>query len=312
MTFELQPVAEEVGNGIQEIYNQVQRGLGQLVDSTRFAETAQPRVASWVATAEGIADNITDIADLHTTDDYSDDAMALEAAVERANQIADQASVVRDLSQSLNSEAENLIGRLEKISDDVDITSSSIDSIKEDLQGVQSSLESSATEVYSLIEDVDTINDIIDEAQTEIESSEQLIAQTDVTAVCESVDRLSVWLGTEMSGSGTEPGGPLTPELESAGSGMGLALDDSLTHRVTRLDEGVENVGVALGVAWGVVNSAVNYSSSLQQQADMICRYIIPYFSAASHTMSRLFNHFSLSVFYQRVWRLAELRWKPF
>ena len=282
MTFELQPTAEEVGNGIQEIYNRVQRGLGQLVDSTLFAETVTPRVADWVATAESIADDVTAIVELHATEDYSDDVMALEGAVERANQIAVRATGVRDLSQSLNGEAENLIGGLQRISDDVDITSSSIRDIAEELEEVENLLEMTATEVSSLIQDVSTINDVIERAQTEIESSEQVISQTNITAVCESVDELRYWIGMEtpaMSGSGTELGGPLTPELGDgmepavSGSGMGLA-PNSLTNQVARLEEGVESVGVALGVVRGVVSSAVDYGTSLQEQADMICRYV--------------------------------------
>ena len=314
-TFDLQPTAEEVGIHIQEIYNEVQRGLGQLVDSSLFAETAQPKVAGWVTTAEDIADDVTGIAQLHTTEDYSDDVMSLEGAVERANQVADRAAGVHGLSQSLNSEAQNLIGGLGQISDDVTMLSSSVEDIEEELRRVQSSLETSTTETSSLIQDVDVINDIVDRAETEIGSLEQVISQTNLTGVCEAVHQLSAWIGMEtreMPGSGTEPEGPLTPgsgdgiEPEVSGSGMGPEAEDSLTDQVTLLERGVGDVGVALGVAGGVVNSSVNYSLTLQQQAESICRYIHIPFSFNSLSLS-----LSLSEFYQKVWSQGEQQWKP-
>ena len=278
VTSDLQPTAEEVGNHVQTIYNQVQRGLAQLVDSTQFAESAQPLVSGWVSTAEAISDDVTGIAQLHTAEGYSDDIVSLEDDVERANQIAEQTARVRDLSESLKYEAENLIGGFGRISDDVDILSSSVSAIDGELRRVQSSLEASATDVSSLIQDDRIIDDVIDRARAETESSEEVIAQTNITAICEAIDQLTAWVGTEtpeMSGSGTESG-PLTPEAGdgvASESGMGLT-PDSLTNQVAHLEERVGTVGVALGVCGGVVNSAVNYSSSLQQEADMICRFI--------------------------------------
>jgi hypothetical protein len=281
VTFDLQPEAERVGDHIQAIYTEMQRGLGQLVDSSLFAETTLPLVTSWVAAADQISDDVTGIAELHATaGNYSDDVVAVGGAVKRANRIAGQAMTARDLSLSLNVAAENLIGQLQNISADVDIQSSSGGDVCDTLGTVQRSLDASESMLSGLIEDVSTIDNVIARAQTQLESSKGVIEFTNVSAVCEGVDHLTEWIGNETLeryGSGTESQGFLNPEEsgdgiepEVSGSGMGLG-PDSLTGRVASLSEEVERVGVALEECGGVVNTALNYSSFLQEQAEAIC-----------------------------------------
>ena len=295
MTFDLQPTAEEVGNQIQAIYNEVQQGLARLADSAHFADSAQPLVSGWVAVAEGIANNVTELSEHHSGDGYHDDILSLEEEVERANQIADEAVSLRELSLSLNGQAENLIGGLGYLFDDINITSSSLEAVNEELQTVQTSLEESADELSHLIDDVSSINDVIARANSEIESSNEAILSSNLTSLCDAIDDLATWIGTEtpaMSGSGV---GPLTPELddgiglEASGSGMTLA-PDSLTGTAALFSETVGEVGVAVDVCGGVVSGATNHSLSLQDQAEAICRSLFvfslsfPFFLSLSHT----------------------------
>ena len=247
-------------------------------------------VAGWVTVAEEIANDVTGVAEQHVVEGYSDDVMSLEDEVERANQIAEQATSVRGLSQSLNDEAENLIGQLQQISDDVDITSSSIATVEGELRKVQRSLEDSETKLSLLIDDVSSIDDVIDRAESETESSSRVISESNLSELCDAIDGLIAWIGTETGSGDLEPEGPLTPESEDgmgaevSGSGMGLDRD-SLCDEVIRLGEGVRSVGGVVRVCEGVVNSAMNHTSYLQQQAVTICRY------THTHTTHTLITH---------------------
>ena len=267
-----------MGDGIQDMYNNMQRGLVQLVDSTNYAETVLPLVAQWAELATEIADNVTGILELHSGN-ISDDLTVVMAAVKRANRIAEEAETARNLWQSLSREAENLIGRFQDIAGDVNLSSVFIERVNAIIERVQRSLEEAASVVYGLREDVAVINDVIGRAENGIETAALVIAEADLTAVCEAIDQLVVWIGDQtldMSGFGSNVGsgaGYLEPESDGVlvpGSGMGVR--ESLTESVSDLCDRVESVSVEVGVCGGVVNSALEYSDALQQQAQDICR----------------------------------------
>lgn len=277
LTFELQPVAEDVGNYIQDVYNDVQNGISNLVDTIQYTQYVQPLVMEWAELATEITNNITRLLESHSGN-YSNDVVVVMEMVERANQIAARAENIRNLWLSLNREADNLIGRYQDIINDVNMSSISIEGVNEILERVQSSLDEAETILSSLNDDVTLINDVIDKADNEIESVQRLIAQSDLTSICDSIDQLMTWIGdgtVDMSGSGSnvESEGLLEPESDNelvSGSGMGVS--NSLSDDVSDLCDSVEGVSVEVRVCEGVVNTALNYSNIIHQEALYICR----------------------------------------
>ena len=295
MTFELQPVAEEVGDRIQGIYNKIQPGLVQLFDITPLTATAQRLTTLQASRAEEIARDVSNIADMHVQN-YSSVVMATRERVELANQIAGEAANARNLSQSLKHEAENLIGRFDSIANDVEEISTSVEEVSELLTGVQSSLDDTASTIYDVRDDVAAINDVIDRSQTEIESIGRVTedVRDNLTAVCDELDVLKTWIGDETpdaSGSGTESDGLLVPEPDRGmGSGSGVGLTpDSIIERVAYLCEGVEGVGEGVRVCEGVVQRAVNHSLALEHVEEMICRYVCTH--SHTHTLTHTHTH---------------------
>ena len=253
----------------------MQRGLVQLVDSSAYAEAVLPLIVQHAGRAEEIASRVMEIREMHGGN-FSDDIWAVQSVIEWANRIAGEVARARNLSQSLSGEAVNLIGRFQGITDDVKMMSPSVEAVNDTFLRVQRSIEEAETVIYDLVDDVIIINYVIDQSQTEIENVELVIAgvNTNLTEVCDAVDQLSVWIGNEtpdVFGSGTEL---LEPESDHklAGSGMGL-VPETVLGGLSALCEGVESVEVEVGRCEETVETAVNYSNTLQQDAQVICRY---------------------------------------
>ena len=285
LTYDLQPQAEDVSNYIQGIYNTMQQGLVQLVDSTTYAETVQPITAEQAELAAELASNVTAIAEQHEGN-FSDALETTDAAYQRARGVVDSADMAQMLSGDLSWEAENLIGRYQNASGEVEAVSSSVEEVKTTLEDVRSELEAAENSAALLRDDAVVIDDIIAEAQLELDTARLVVdeTETELSEICEQVDALRQVVGnvSEVSGSGTETG-LLEPEQEigmEPGSGLGSGVEPepyTIVEGVARLREGVEGVRGEVMECDGVVAMAEDVADRLEQEAANIDRYRSPH-----------------------------------
>ena len=335
LTYDLQQQAEDVSNYIQGIYNTMQQGLVQLVDSTTYAETVQPITAEQAELAAELASNVTAIAEQHEGN-FSDALETTDAAYQRARSVADSADMAQMLSGDLSREADNLIGRYQNASGEVEAVSSSVEEVRTTLEDVRSELEAAENSAALLRDDAVAIDDIVTEAQLELDTARLVVdeTETELSEICEQVDALRQVVGNVsevVSGSGTDPG-LLEPEQEvgmEPGSGLGSGVEPepyTIVEGVARLREGVEGVRGEVMECDGVVAMAEDVADRLEQEAANIDRYRSPhsqgffFFPITFPWGSRLeglseCRHFSpppLAVSCRVVWRQGVWPWKPY